>query len=132
MGTAITGNPLACAAALATLAIFSEDKVIEKNQRLAIKMGEATEHLKEHPYVGEVRQTGMVLAIELVKDKATKEPFAWQERRGLKVFEHAMQKGALLRPLGNVVYFLPPYIITPEQIDWLAEVTTQGIDLATK
>lgn len=127
-----TGNPLACAAALATLAIFSEDKVIEKNQRLAIKMGEATEHLKEHPYVGEVRQTGMVLAIELVKDKATKEPFAWQERRGLKVFEHAMQKGALLRPLGNVVYFLPPYIITPEQIDWLAEVATQGIDLATK
>ena len=127
-----TGNPLACAAALATLAIFSEDKVIEKNQLLAIKMAEATEHLKEHPYVGEVRQTGMVLAIELVKDKATKEPFAWQERRGLKVFEHAMQKGALLRPLGNVVYFLPPYIITPEQIDWLAEVATQGIDLATK
>ena len=82
--------------------------------------------------MGEVRQTGMVLAIELVKDKATKEPFAWQERRGLKVFEHAMQKGALLRPLGNVVYFLPPYIITPEQIDWLAEVATQGIDLATK
>lgn len=127
-----TGNPLACAAALATLDIFAEDKVIEKNQLLASKMGEATEHLKDHPYVGEVRQTGMVLAIEMVKDKATKTPFAWQERRGLQVYKHAMQQGALLRPLGNVVYFLPPYIITPEQISWLAKVATEGIDLATQ
>src|SRR5690554_36204 len=127
-----TGNPLACAAALATLDIFSEDKVIEKNQLLASKMGEATEHLKGHPYVGEVRQTGMVLAIEMVKDKATKTPFAWQERRGLQVYQHAMQQGALLRPLGNVVYFLPPYIITFEQINWLAKVATEGIDLATQ
>ncbi len=127
-----TGNPLACAAALATLDIFAEDKVIEKNQLLASKMGEATEHLKDHPYVGEVRQTGMVLAIEMVKDKATKPPFTWQERRGLQVYKHAMQQGALLRPLGNVVYFLPPYIITPEQISWLAKVATEGIDLATQ
>ena len=127
-----TGNPLACAAALATLDIFAEDKVIEKNQLLASKMGEATEHLKDHPYVGEVRQTGMVLAIEMVKDKATKTPFAWQERRGLQVYQHAMQQGALLRPLGNVVYFLPPYIITPEKISCLAKVATDGIDLATQ
>ena len=68
----------------------------------------------------------------MVKDKANKTPFAWQERRGMKVFEYAMQQGALLRPLGNVVYFLPPYIITPEQIDWLAEVATAGIELAVK
>ena len=127
-----TGNPLACAAALATLDIFAEDNVIEKNQVLAKRMGQATEHLKEHQHVAEVRQTGMILAIEMVKDKATKEPFAWQERRGLKVFEHAMAKGALLRPLGNVVYFIPPYVITTEQIDWLAQVATEGIDLATR
>lgn len=127
-----TGNPLACAAALATLDIFAEDKVIEKNKLLATQMGKATDHLKDHPYVGEVRQTGMVLAIEMVKDKATKTPFAWQERRGLQVYQHAMQQGALLRPLGNVVYFLPPYIITSEQINWLAEVATVGIDLATQ
>jgi adenosylmethionine-8-amino-7-oxononanoate aminotransferase len=127
-----TGNPLACAAALATLDIFAQDNVIENNKVLAKHMGKATEHLKDHPHVAEVRQTGMVLAIEMVKDKATKEPFAWQERRGLKVFEHAMAKGALLRPLGNVVYFIPPYVITPEQIDWLAEVATEGIDRATR
>src|SRR5699024_2761631 len=127
-----SGNPLACAAALATLDIFEQDNVIENNQVLAQHMADATEHLKEHPQVAEVRQTGMVLAIEMVKDKATKEPYPWQERRGLRVYEHAMQKGALLRPLGSVVYFIPPYIITPEQIHWLAEVATEGIDIATR
>lgn len=127
-----TGNPLACAAALATLDIFEQDNVIENNQVLAQHMADATEHLKQHPQVAEVRQTGMVLAIEMVKDKATKEPYPWQERRGLRVYEHAMQKGALLRPLGSVVYFIPPYIITPEQIHWLAEVATEGIDIATR
>ncbi|WP_080996957.1 adenosylmethionine--8-amino-7-oxononanoate transaminase [Thiopseudomonas alkaliphila] len=127
-----TGNPLACAAALATLDIFAQDDVIAKNQQLAQHIAQATAHLQDHPHVAEVRQTGMVLAIEMVKDKANKTPFAWQERRGMKVFEYAMQQGALLRPLGNVVYFLPPYIITPEQIDWLAEVATAGIELAVK
>lgn len=50
----------------------------------------------------------------------------------MKVFQHALERGALLRPLGSVVYFLPPYVITPEQIDFLAEVATEGIDIATR
>lgn len=127
-----TGNPLACAAALATLDIFAEDDVIAANQPLARRMAEATAHLVEHPQVGEVRQTGMALAIEMTADKARRTPYPWQERRGLAVYQHALSRGALLRPLGNVVYFLPPYVITPEQIDFLAEVATQGIDLATR
>ncbi|MDH4871009.1 adenosylmethionine--8-amino-7-oxononanoate transaminase [Pseudomonas sp. BN515] len=127
-----TGNPLACAAALATLDIFEQDKVIEANRKLAMRMATATAHLADHPNVAEVRQTGMVLAIEMVQDKASKTPFPWQERRGLKVFQHALERGALLRPLGNVVYFLPPYVITEEQIDFLAEVASEGIDIATR
>jgi adenosylmethionine-8-amino-7-oxononanoate aminotransferase len=127
-----TGNPLACAAALATLDIFAEDKVIEANKALASRMHQATRHLVDHPHVAEVRQTGMALAIEMVQDKASKTPFPWQERRGLKVFQHGLTRGALLRPLGNVVYFLPPYIITPEEIDFLATVASEGIDLATR
>lgn len=127
-----TGNPLACAAALATLDIFAEDDVIAANQPLARRMAEATAHLVDHPQVGEVRQTGMALAIEMSADKASRTPYPWQERRGLSVYQHALSRGALLRPLGNVVYFLPPYVITPEQIDFLAEVATQGIDLATR
>ncbi len=127
-----TGNPLACAAALATLDIFRDDKVIEANKALAARMASATAHLAEHPHVAEVRQTGMAVAIEMVQDKPGKTPYAWQERRGLKVYQHALSRGALLRPLGSVVYFLPPYVITPEQIDFLAEVATEGIDRATR
>ncbi|WP_434457660.1 adenosylmethionine--8-amino-7-oxononanoate transaminase [Stutzerimonas urumqiensis] len=127
-----TGNPLACAAALATLDIFEQDGVIEANRALAARMASATAHLADHPHVGEVRQTGMTLAIEMVRERAGKTPYPWQERRGLKVYEHALGRGALLRPLGSVVYLLPPYVITPEQIDLLAEIATEGIDLATR
>jgi len=127
-----TGNPLACAAALATLDIFEQDRVIEANKTLAARMTTATAHLADHPQVAEVRQTGMAVAIEMVADKASKTPYPWQERRGLKVYQHALQRGALLRPLGSVVYFLPPYTITEEQIDFLAEVATEGIDIATR
>ena len=127
-----TGNPLACAAALATLDIFEDDKVIKNNQNLIKKMAETTEHFIDHPHVADVRQTGMILAIEMVKDKQTKTPYNWQERRGLKVYQHALSQQALLRPLGNVVYFMPPYIITEEQIAHLAKVAWEGIELATK
>lgn len=127
-----TANPLACSAALATLDIFEQDNVIEKNREQAQVMGDATAHLVDHPHIAEVRQTGMILAMEMVQDKATKTPFPWQERRGMRVYQHALERGALLRPLGNVVYFIPPYVITPEQIRWLAEVATEGIDLAVR
>jgi adenosylmethionine-8-amino-7-oxononanoate aminotransferase len=127
-----TGNPLACAAALATLDIFEQDNVIANNQKLIKKMAQVTAHFADHPHVAEVRQTGMILAIEMVKDKATKTPYPWQERRGLKVYQHGLENQALLRPLGSVVYFMPPYIITEEQIEHLAKVAWEGINIATQ
>jgi adenosylmethionine---8-amino-7-oxononanoate aminotransferase len=127
-----TGNPLACAAALATLDIFEQDNVVENNRRLARKMAEVTAHFGDHPHIAEVRQTGMILAIEMVKDKASKTPYDWRERRGMKVYAHGLKHQALLRPLGSVVYFMPPYVITEEQISHLAAVAWEGIELATK
>jgi adenosylmethionine-8-amino-7-oxononanoate aminotransferase len=126
-----TGNPLACAAALATLDIFESDNVIENNQVLIKTMAEATADLQDHPHVADVRQCGMILAIEMIQDKANKTAYPWQERRGLRVYRHALEQGALLRPLGNVVYFMPPYVITEEQIHWLANVAKEGINIAT-
>jgi adenosylmethionine---8-amino-7-oxononanoate aminotransferase len=126
-----TGNALACRAALATLDIFAEDRVIEANRALAQAMAEAAAPLADHPQVAEVRQTGMILAIEMVKDKADRTPYPWQERRGLRVYRHALGCGALLRPLGNVVYLMPPYVVTAEQIRWLVQVAAEGIELAT-
>jgi adenosylmethionine-8-amino-7-oxononanoate aminotransferase len=127
-----TGNPLGCRAALATLDIFEQDDVVEQNHALAEAMADATDHFREHPHVGEVRQRGMILAIELVRDKAAREPYPWQERRGLRVYRHALSRGVLLRPLGNVIYLMPPYVITTEEIARVAEAAWEGIELATR
>jgi adenosylmethionine-8-amino-7-oxononanoate aminotransferase len=126
-----TGNPLACTAALASLAIFRDEEVLTRNLGLAAHMGARARELECHPNVAEVRQTGMIVAIELVKDKATRAPYPWQERRGLTVYRHALERGVLLRPVGNVVYFMPPYIITPAEIDLMIEVAREGIEKAT-
>jgi adenosylmethionine-8-amino-7-oxononanoate aminotransferase len=126
-----TGNPLACAAARATLAIFREDAVLERNRILAAHLGARTQELAGHAHVAEVRQRGMIVAIELARDKATREPYPWQERRGLGVYRHGLERGVLLRPVGNVVYFMPPYIITPEEIDFMVTVAAEGIGKAT-
>ncbi len=125
-----TGNPLACAAALGTLAIFEADDVIARNRALAARLAEATAPLADHPNVAEVRQTGMILAIEVVKNRARGERHDWRERRHLKAYEYALAQGALLRPIGNVIYLMPPYVIEPAQIDWLAGVARGAVDAA--
>jgi adenosylmethionine-8-amino-7-oxononanoate aminotransferase len=126
-----TGNPLACSAALATLDIFRSDNVIERNRALAAHLGARARELADHPHVAEVRQTGMIVAIELVRNRKTREPYPWQERRGLRIYRHGLSRGVLLRPIGTVVYFMPPYVITPDEIDLMVGVAREGIELAT-
>ncbi len=127
-----TGNPLACAAAIATLELFERNDVIARNRALAGVMRETTAHFREHPHVGDVRQRGMILAIELVKNKDRREPYDWRERRGLEVYRYGLRHQALLRPLGNVVYFMPPYVISEDELRQLADVAWEGIQLAAK
>jgi adenosylmethionine---8-amino-7-oxononanoate aminotransferase len=126
-----TGNPLGCSAALATLDIFRDDNVIGNNRSLAATMRTATVHLADHPHVGEVRQTGMIVAIEMCQDKHNRIPYPWEERRGLRVYQYGLEQGVLLRPLGNVIYMMPPYVISPDEINFVARVASEGIDLAT-
>jgi adenosylmethionine-8-amino-7-oxononanoate aminotransferase len=125
-----TGNALACRAALATIDIFQQQNIIGKNKLLADSMSKASECFNDHPHITEVRQSGMILAIEMIKDKITRTPYPWQERRGLKVYQYALSKGVLLRPLGNVIYFMPPYIITEGQLQLIADVARLGIQHA--
>jgi adenosylmethionine---8-amino-7-oxononanoate aminotransferase len=126
-----TGNALACTAALATLDIFEKEPVLERNRQLAAHMGTAAARMAEHAHVAEIRQTGMIMAIEMVQDKLRKTPFPWQQRRGLRVYKHALENGVLLRPLGDVIYFMPPYVINLDEIDLMVDTAEQGINLAT-
>jgi len=125
-----TGNALAARVALASLDIFARDDVIVANQARSLAMAEALAPLQTHPHIHNIRQTGMVAAFDLVRDKANGIPYDWRERRGLAVFQAALKRGLLLRPIGNVVYFMPPYIISAEQIRWMVATAVEAIDEA--
>ena len=125
-----TGNPIACRAALATLSVLRDEPVLERNRALSAYLSSRIAPLASHPRVADVRQTGMIAAIELVKDKTTREPFAAAERRGLRVYRHGIELGVVLRPLGNVVYFMPPFCVTPDEIGLMVDVAVEGIERA--
>jgi len=125
-----TGNPLACRVALETLRIFRDEPVLERNRVLSAHLGKRLEALRYHPHVADVRQTGMIGAVELVADKATRTPFPSTERRGLRVYLHGLEHEALLRPLGDVIYFMPPYVVSTDEIDHLVDTAIAGIERA--
>ncbi|MEO8459492.1 MAG: adenosylmethionine--8-amino-7-oxononanoate transaminase, partial [Dokdonella sp.] len=125
-----TGNPIACRAACETLAIFRDEPVLQRNRELAAHLGSRLTQLRDHPNVAEVRQTGMIAAVELVRDRRNGERFPASERRGLRVYRHALERGVVLRPLGDVVYFMPPYCITRDEIDLMVDVAIEGIERA--
>lgn len=123
-----SGNALGCAVAVETLRIFEEENIIQKNKVKSQMLKEKlTTQLKGIPQIGEIRQIGMIGAIELVKDQKTKAGFAWQERVGYQIYKIALSKGVLLRPLGNIIYFMPPYVITEDEIDLMIKVARQSI-----
>ena len=115
-----TGNPLACAAANAVLDIFDKEPVLENNKKKAAYMALKLERFKELPNVKEVRQEGMIAAVEL-------KGYDFKDRVNLKIFRYATSNGVLLRPLGNVVYFMPPFIITEEEIDKMIDTAYEAI-----
>ncbi|OHD83945.1 MAG: adenosylmethionine--8-amino-7-oxononanoate transaminase [Sulfuricurvum sp. RIFCSPLOWO2_02_43_6] len=104
-----TGNALACAAANATLDIFESEKVIENNQRTIAFISDELKRFKSSPRVKEVRQCGMIAAIEL-------EGFDPSERIGLKIHQYCMAQGVLIRPLGSVIYVMTPYVISFDEL----------------
>ena len=116
-----TGNPLACSAGLATLEIFETQDILEQNEKKSLYILEKIQEIKKLPNVKEIRQQGMVTAIELKGYDA-------KERIGLKIYEYALTQGVLLRPLGHIIYFMPPYIITLEEIDKMIKVAKEGIE----
>jgi adenosylmethionine---8-amino-7-oxononanoate aminotransferase len=127
-----TGNALACRAALATLELFEQSNALATNKVLETQMWAYTGDLRSHPHVAEVRQQGMILAIEMARNIRSREPYPAVERRGLRAYQHALSRGVLLRPLGNVLYFMPPYVITPREIELLCKVALESVHEATR
>ncbi|MBP7655580.1 adenosylmethionine--8-amino-7-oxononanoate transaminase [Pseudoxanthomonas mexicana] len=126
-----TGNPLACAAALASLAVFRDDDILARNRTTARAMATLAEPLAAHRHVADVRQAGMVLAFELTRDGDKATPFPAAARVGLKAYRAALARGVVLRPLGDVLYWMPPYCVDEEHLQLLADVTRHAIEDAT-
>jgi adenosylmethionine-8-amino-7-oxononanoate aminotransferase len=130
-GHSYTGNPLACAAALACLDIFEREDIL---QNLTPKIELLEKRLKDLsglPHVGDVRNKGLMAGIELVRDKETKEPYPWEDKVGWKVACHARDKGVFIRPLANVIVIMPPLIISDENLDRMLAVIKDAIISAT-
>ena len=126
-----TGNPLACAAALASLDIFGQDNVLERNRASAARMAALAAPIRGLPHVADVRQAGMIVAFELCRDGDRRAPFDPALRIGLRAYRAALARGVLLRPLGDVLYWMPPYCIDDAQLALLADVTAAAIAEAT-
>ncbi|ODA44263.1 Adenosylmethionine-8-amino-7-oxononanoate aminotransferase [Thermodesulfovibrio sp. N1] len=121
-GHSYTGNPLACAAAIANLEIFEKDKTLESLPPKIELLREELSEIAKLEHVGDVRQKGMIAGVELVKDKTTKEPFPWKEQTGWKVVKAARKHGVWLRPLGDIIVIIPPLIISEENLKGLLKV----------
>ena len=115
-----TGNALACSAANATLDIFEKDDVIKNNEETAKYISKKLQKFKDLKNVASIRQQGMIAVVEL-------KGYAPQERIGLKIHKYCLDNGVLIRPLGHVVYFMPPYIITKEECDKMMDTTFNAI-----
>jgi adenosylmethionine-8-amino-7-oxononanoate aminotransferase len=126
------GNPLGAAVALATLDVFEEEQTLANLQPKIRRLGEHLRRLAQHPHVGDARQCGMIGAVELVRDRATKEPYPWEEKRGQRVCDVARGHGVLLRPLGNVLVILSPLSVTLDELDRIVAAMEAGIVAATE
>jgi adenosylmethionine-8-amino-7-oxononanoate aminotransferase len=121
------GNPLAAAVALESLDVFRDERVLENLAPKIDRLAEHLAHIAQLPHVGDVRQRGLIAGIELVRDRATGEPFSWEEKRGLAVCDHARSRGVLLRPLGSVVVIFPPLAISLDELDRVCRAAESGI-----
>jgi adenosylmethionine-8-amino-7-oxononanoate aminotransferase len=118
-GHSFTANPLACAVALASLDLIEEGDVLTRIARLERQLRDGLAPLRQLPNVGDVRVLGGVAAIELVSNKTTKDAGGYLDQIGGRLYPAFLERGLLLRPLGNVLYFMPPYVITDAEVDWV-------------
>lgn len=130
-GHSYTGNPLGCAAAIANIEIFEKEGVIENIKPKIALLEQLISPLKDQPHVGDVRQKGLIAAIELVKDKVKKTAYPLEEKMGIRVCLEARKHGLLLRPIGNVIILMPPLSISRVDLKKMTSIVTMAIENLT-
>lgn len=118
-GHTYTANPISCSCALASLDIFDQEKTLNRLEKVTPIFHERLEKFRHLPMVGDVRYIGMIGAVELVKDKNTKERFDFNERIGLKIYKKGLKRSVILRPLGDIVYLFLPLCVNIDDIDYI-------------
>ena len=127
-GHSYTGNALGCAAGLANLAIFETDKTLESIPTKQRTLAQNLAKFWEHPNVGDVRQEGLICAIEIVHDFATRQPFPFTDRIGHRICEAARAHGLLTRPIGDVLVLMPPYCTSEHQLARMVNALWLGLN----
>jgi adenosylmethionine-8-amino-7-oxononanoate aminotransferase len=127
-GHSYTGNPLGCAAALASLEIFRRQRVLQSVKQKTGYLAQLLAPLKQSPHVGDIRQAGLMVGIELVRDQVGKEPYRLEERIGQRVAAAARERGLLLRPLGHVIVLVPPLSVSREELARMVEILSESLD----
>ena len=130
-GHSYTGNPLGCSAALASLDIFEQDRTLESLQDKISFLERQLQPFSDLPHVGDVRQKGFMVGIELVCDKESKEPFSLERKIGARVILEARKRGVIIRPLGDVIVIMPPLSISLDHLEELIEVIFHSIKEVT-
>ncbi|WP_407276186.1 adenosylmethionine--8-amino-7-oxononanoate transaminase [Halothiobacillus sp. DCM-1] len=125
-----TGNPLACTAALATLSIFDSQDILARNRRRMAQIDTWLEPFRAHPHLAQVRRCGLIVAMDLVDGAG--QPYPRAEQRGQRAYRHALDHEVLLRPLGDTLYWMPPYTLDDEEWALLLRVTLDAVHAATK
>lgn len=130
-GHSYTGNPLGCAAAIANLEVFEKENTLETLQAKIQFVKKKINPWKRWKHVGEIRQAGFMIAIELVANKETKQPYPLEKRIGGLVFQKAKARGLILRPLGNVVVLMPPLSIGMKELETMISIVGEAIKKVT-
>lgn len=130
-GHTYTGNPVACAAGLASLSLFTKEHTLEKLKAKITQLEKGLRRFGDLAHVGDIRQMGFMVGIELVADRDTREPYPAETRMGARVTREARPRGAILRPLGDVIVLMPPLTIKKTELAQLLEITYESIKAAT-
>lgn len=131
-GHSYTGNPLACAAGMANLDIFKKQRVLISLKGKILYLKKRLEEFKKLNHVGDIRQAGFIVGIELVKDRETKKPYPFENKTGIKVIMEARKRGLIIRPLGNVIVILPPLSISKRDLGRMLDIIYESIKRVTE